>query len=435
MAHILWDCELHPHEAATQTQLPPTITEGMISSTYDSQLRAVQQVEAALERQMPLIVPAGSGHTPGPALVSSLHAKKSQQPSMKVRCLFESSLHAKKSQQPSMRAARIASLEQENGRLQSEVDTLKQQLAEKSLAEDILKLKEGMVAFYTGLPNYEVLKAVYDLIELDAHHTSRNCLLKFQEMVVFLMRLRLNLNLEDIAYRFHVSQATVTRIIYKWLDAAYTRLTELVSWPQREELQKTMPMAFQSTFGNKVAVILDCFEIFLDRPSSMEPRSLAWSAHKHHSTVKYLIGIAPQGVITYISRGWCGRTSDKLLTESCGILKNLLPGDSVLADRGFTIGDAVGMCGAKLEIPAFTKGKAQLPAYSVEATRKLANVRIHVERVIGVLRNKYSLLKSTVPLDLLHVKEVRGKKVTTLHIIVFVSAALTNVCDSVVPFD
>ncbi|XP_077551587.1 uncharacterized protein LOC144165367 [Haemaphysalis longicornis] len=180
--------------------------------------------------------------------------------------------------------------------------------------------------------------------------------------------------------RFHVSQATVTRIIDRWLDAAFTRLTELVSWPEREELQKTMPMAFKSTFGNKVAVILDCFEIFLDRPSSMEPHSLTWSAY-NHNTVKYLIGIAPQGVITYISRGWCGRTSDKLLTESCGILKNLLPGDSVLADRGFTIGDAVGMCGAKLEIPAFTKGKAQLSAYSAEATQKLANVNIHVERV------------------------------------------------------
>ncbi|XP_077552992.1 uncharacterized protein LOC144167680 [Haemaphysalis longicornis] len=102
-------------------------------------------------------------------------------------------------------AARIASLEQENGRLQSEVDTLKKQLAEKNLAEDILKLNEGMGAFYTGLPNYEVLKAVYDLIEPDVHHTSRNCLPKFQEMVVFLIRLRLNLHLEYIAYRYHFS--------------------------------------------------------------------------------------------------------------------------------------------------------------------------------------------------------------------------------------
>lgn len=95
------------------------------------------------------------------------------------------------------------SLQQENCRLQFELATLKQQLAEKNMEEDVLKLDEGMVAFYTGLPNYEILKAVYDLVEPGVHHTSRNCLPKFQEMVVFLMRLRLNLHLEDIAYRYY----------------------------------------------------------------------------------------------------------------------------------------------------------------------------------------------------------------------------------------
>lgn len=196
-----------------------------------------------------------------------------------------------------------------------------------------------------------------------------------------------------------------------------------------------MPMAFRESFGKKVAVIIDCFEIFTERPSSMEERSLTWSAYKHHNTAKFLIGVAPQGSITFISRGLGGRTSDKLLTESCGILDNLLPGDSVLADRGFTVADSVGMCRAKLELPAFTRGKPQLSAFDVEATRRLANVRIHVERVIGLVRNKYTMLKSTVPLDLLEAKEVDGRQVTTLDRIVFVCAALTNMCDSVVPFD
>ena len=49
--------------------------------------------------------------------------------------------------------------------------------------------------------------------------------------------------------------------------------------------------------------------------------------------------------------------SDKYLTESCGILQHLIPGDVVLADRGFNISDSVGMMQAKLHIPAFTKGK------------------------------------------------------------------------------
>ena len=41
-------------------------------------------------------------------------------------------------------------------------------------------------------------------------------------------------------------------------------------------------------------------------------------------------------------------------------LDKLLPGDIVLADRGFDISDSVGTVHARLHIPAFTKGKNQL---------------------------------------------------------------------------
>ncbi len=33
----------------------------------------------------------------------------------------------------------------------------------------------------------------------------------------------------------------------------------------------------------------------------------------------------------------------KHLTEQCGVLDNLLPGDQVLADRGFSVADTVGL--------------------------------------------------------------------------------------------
>jgi hypothetical protein len=42
-----------------------------------------------------------------------------------------------------------------------------------------------------------------------------------------------------------------------------------------------------------------------------------------------------------------------------------------------------------LNIPAFTKGKDQLDSADVEQTRKIATVRIHVERIIGLLKQKY----------------------------------------------
>ena len=49
-----------------------------------------------------------------------------------------------------------------------------------------------------------------------------------------------------------------------------------------------------------------------------------------------------------------GRVSDKHLTENCGLLNKLLPGDIVPAGRELDIADSVGFYQATLKIPAFT---------------------------------------------------------------------------------
>ncbi|KAJ8983221.1 hypothetical protein NQ317_005309 [Molorchus minor] len=61
--------------------------------------------------------------------------------------------------------------------------------------------------------------------------------------------------------------------------------------------------------------------------------------------------------IVYLVDAWGGRTSDKFLTENCGFLNNILPGDVILADRGFLIRDSVETLKGHLEIPAFTDRK------------------------------------------------------------------------------
>lgn len=101
----------------------------------------------------------------------------------------------------------------------------------------------------------------------------------------------------------------------------------------------------------------------------------------------------------------------------------------MLADRGFDIADSVGMYCAQVNIPAFTKGKAQLLAVHVDLTRKIAHVRIHVERVIGLVRNKYTMLQDKLPVDFL----LSADGLPVVDIITTVACALTNMCDSVVP--
>lgn len=96
-----------------------------------------------------------------------------------------------------------------------------------------------------------------------------------------------------------------------------------------------MPQAFVDSFGTKVAVIIDCFEIKLEQPSSLKPRSEPWSQYKGSNTAKFFTGISPQGSITFILEGWGGRTSDKHIIEQCGLFDKLTHGDVVLADKGF----------------------------------------------------------------------------------------------------
>ncbi len=192
-----------------------------------------------------------------------------------------------------------------------------------------------------------------------------------------------------------------------------------------------MPMEFRKTY-RKCVIIIDCFEVFMERPTNLKARAQTWSNYKHHNTCKFLIGISPQGSVTFISKGWGGRVSDVHLTEHSGILDHLLPGDLILADRGFTIHESAGLYCAEVKLPPFTRGKKQLSKAEIDHSRQLSRVRIHVERVIGLVRQKYSILKSTLPINFIMNQE---QSISAIDKVVTVCCALCNCCESVVSFD
>ena len=163
------------------------------------------------------------------------------------------------------------------------------------------------------------------------------------------------------------------------LDVLYVKLTPIIIWPERSELIASKSMCFRAKFSTKITTIIDCFELYIERPTSLTATSLTWSYYKNNNTV------TPQDTIC-ISKGWGGRTSDQHLTENSGLLKYLIYGDTVMADCGFNVAETVRTYGARLQIPSFTKEKEQLRAEEIESTRMIVNVQIHIERVIGNVR-------------------------------------------------
>jgi len=113
--------------------------------------------------------------------------------------------------------------------------------------------------------------------------------------------------------------------------------------------------------------------------------------------------ISPNGQVTYVSKLWGGRVSDKTITKNSGLLELLDRGDNVMADRGFDIGDILPP-GVTLNLPPFKGNRDQLTAAEVEETTQIAAVRIHVERAIGRIKN-YNILDGTLPISLGHVAD------------------------------
>ena len=53
------------------------------------------------------------------------------------------------------------------------------------------------------------------------------------------------------------------------------------------------------------------------------------------------------------------------------------------------------------ENPSLHQRKKQLEKQEVDCSHELSVVRIHVERVIGVLKQKYTILQGTLPINLI----------------------------------
>lgn len=216
------------------------------------------------------------------------------------------------------------------------------------------------------------------------------------------------------------------------MDLLYTKISFYVKWQERDSIFQTIPAVFKSKFP-RLTSIIDCFEIFIEAPKNLLARAKCYSQYKNIALSKFLCLVAlSETLISYQKHGEVVRHISRL----SGFIdsKYHLPGDQILADRGFTLHDDFAVrCSAELLTAAFTKGKSQLSAQEVETSRKMS-VRIHIERVIRLMNNRYTILKG--PLPIRYVQSLKDESlVVTLSScdkIITVCAALTNLGSSIV---
>jgi len=107
--------------------------------------------------------------------------------------------------------------------MQKKISTLES----RCLTMESLKDNDKQVKFYTGLPNYDTLKIVFELaskcLPSTTEHGHRK-LTNSDEFLLTMIKLRLNLRNADLGFRFGVAESTMSNIIHKWLNIFYVAL-------------------------------------------------------------------------------------------------------------------------------------------------------------------------------------------------------------------
>ena len=220
------------------------------------------------------------------------------------------------------------------------------------------------------------------------------------QFLMVLMRLRLGLLNEDLADRFQISQSTCSNIFVTWIKILGKLLGNgLIQWLPRDRVYANLPKMFLRHHA-KTRCIIDCSEIYIERPKSPDTQAATWSDYKKHNTMKFLIGIAPSGFITFISDCYGGRTTDRFICNDSNFYNLLEAGDEIMADRGFQIKEDLLHYYCTLSIPPGARVKSQFTTGECHKTKKIANLRIHVERAINRVK-EFKILKNVYPINML----------------------------------
>lgn len=204
------------------------------------------------------------------------------------------------------------------------------------------------------------------------------------KIVMVLVKLKSNMTFVNLACMFDVSHYNVKKVFLHAMEALYEAVKNFVIWFNRETVRARMPTSFTALFPTTRAII-DASEVECSRPPDPITRVKMYSYYKSRFTVKYLVACAPSGEITFVSRGFGGRTTDTELTVRSGFIQLVQPGDTIMADKGFpSIEARLNEAGGLLVMPPFKKGQQHFQ-FSNSQNRdayQIARVRIHVERVI-----------------------------------------------------
>jgi len=240
---------------------------------------------------------------------------------------------------------------------------------------------EQKLSALTGISSYQLLDSLIESMQLTNLVSSRNQnILSLKERILMtFMKLKQKMSYSVLAIFFNCSNDKCKRIILNIIDILSLILKPMIPWPSRTEIKCNIPTCFRKFSDTRI--VIDCIEIPLMKPKNLTGSILTYSQYKSTYTAKFMTGITPGGILSFITPAYGGRTSDKFIFEDSKLIDKLENEDAIMCDKGFLIDNICAQRHIKLYRPPFLKGNKQLSKEESLMNVDIASARVHIERV------------------------------------------------------
>ncbi|XP_047021860.1 uncharacterized protein LOC124631486 [Helicoverpa zea] len=286
----------------------------------------------------------------------------------------------------------------------------KKQVKSKSMEFKFLKITNNPL-FYIGVPKncFYLINLIEEKLSIPVNH-----------ILMCLKKIRLNNTFRELADDFSMDPTHSSKIFLRSIPLIASIMRPFLVKLDKHLTKINLPKALRHKY-HSLNCIIGCLEIEVLMPSRALSQSLPWSEHKKSKTIKYLVSCTPNGLVNYISPGYGGRITDTCLVESCDFIKCLQPGMCIMADRGFKqVEPYLRQQGVQLVQPPSVTTASKLSKNEARETKKNASLRIHVERVLRLLR-EFDMLKPHACVD--------NSLIKVLDDVITIACALINLQD------
>lgn len=192
---------------------------------------------------------------------------------------------------------------------------------------NLIDTPQKSVSTMTGIPTFELLEKIIEIYKSEFPDKRMHHMTYKDRIIMTFLKLKQDLSCVVLSILFKNITAESCRLIYSsiLLYPVIPSMAKILGcsiyWPSKEEIIANITYCFKK-FPN-TRIILDCTEIPVQKPKCLTCRFKLYSNYKSILTLKFLIGISPGGIITYISKPYGGRASDKSILEQSGLIQKM----------------------------------------------------------------------------------------------------------------